>query len=59
MKNILYLFSLIILLSSCHSPIEVDMLVHDAQIYTVNENFEITEAMAIKDGKILAIGSNE
>lgn len=59
MKNILYLFSLIIVLNACHSPIEVDMLVHDAKIYTVNENFEMAEAMAIKDGKIIAIGNNE
>lgn len=59
MKNILYLFSFIIVLNSCQSPIEVDMLVHDAQILTVNENFEMAEAMAIKDGKIIAIGSND
>lgn len=59
MKNILYIFSILIILSSCNAPIEVDMLVHDAQIFTVNENFEMAEAMAIKDGKIVAIGTNE
>ncbi|NPD45023.1 MULTISPECIES: amidohydrolase [unclassified Lentimicrobium] len=59
MKNILYLFSFILFLSSCQTPIEVDMMVQDAKIYTINENFEMAEAMAIKDGKIIAIGSNE
>jgi predicted amidohydrolase YtcJ len=33
------------------------MIVHNARIYTVNANFDMAEAMAIKDGKIVAIGA--
>lgn len=33
------------------------MIVHNAKIYTVNESFSITEAMAIDKGKIIAIGA--
>jgi predicted amidohydrolase YtcJ len=35
---------------------EVDMIVHNAVIYTVNEQWEVAEAMAIDDGKIVKIG---
>lgn len=35
---------------------QVDLVIHNAKIYTVNDLFDITEAMAIKDGKIIAIG---
>lgn len=35
---------------------EADLIVHNARIYTVDEDFHIYEAMAIKDGIIVAIG---
>ncbi len=35
---------------------EVDMIVHNAVIYTVNEQWEVVEAMAIDDGKIVKLG---
>lgn len=35
---------------------QVDLVIHNAKIYTVNDAFDISEAMAIKDGKIVAIG---
>lgn len=35
------------------------MIVHHAKIYTVDSGFSVVEAMAIKDGKIVATGSNE
>jgi len=37
----------------------VDLIVHHAQIYTVNSEFGKAEAMAIQDGKIVAVGSND
>jgi len=37
--------------------IPADLLVFNAQIYTIDEQFLIQEAMAIKDGKILATGT--
>lgn len=36
----------------------VDLLVHHAKLYTVNDRFAVAEAMAVKDGKILAVGTN-
>lgn len=36
----------------------VDLLVHHARLYTVNDRFAVAEAMAVKDGKILAVGTN-
>ena len=37
--------------------IPADLLVYNAQIYTIDEQFLIQEAMAIKDGKVLATGT--
>lgn len=35
-----------------------DLIVSNATVYTVNKNFETAEAFAVKDGKILAIGTS-
>lgn len=40
---------------SC-SKEKVDLIIYNAHIYTVNENFDVAEAMAVRDGKIVAIG---
>ena len=37
--------------------LSADLLVYNAHIYTVDEHFLVKEAMAIRDGKILATGS--
>ena len=44
------------LLTGCSMKTEADLILRNAKIYTVDENFSIAEAIAIKDGKILAIG---
>lgn len=36
---------------------EADLIVSDAKIYTVNKDFQLAEALAVKDGKIIAIGN--
>ena len=33
-----------------------DLIVYNAKVYTVNENFDVAEAIAVKDGKILSVG---
>jgi predicted amidohydrolase YtcJ len=43
---------------SCHSKQPADLIVYHGKIYTVDSSFTITEAMAIKDGKILAVGKD-
>jgi predicted amidohydrolase YtcJ len=44
---------------SCTKKEAVDSIVINANIYTVNDNFDTAEAFAIKDGKIVAIGTTE
>ena len=48
----------VILLFSCHSRQPADLLVLHTRIYTVDSLFSTAQAMAIKDGKILATGSD-
>ena len=60
MKTIYFaLFSLFLLLmNSCYYTETADILIHNAKIYSVNDNFDVFEAMAIKDGKIIDMGPN-
>ncbi|MDX2047108.1 MAG: amidohydrolase [Chitinophagaceae bacterium] len=46
-------------LPACTSKIKVDMLVHHAIVYTVDSTFSIDEAIAVKDGRIEAVGKND
>ncbi|MFN7540352.1 MAG: amidohydrolase [Bacteroidota bacterium] len=57
MKQFLPLLSFFFLLSC--SKKQADMIVHHGVIYTVDSSFTVVEAMAIKDGKIVAKGSND
>ncbi len=56
MKKTLILICSVAILSSCVKFKTADLVVHNARIYTVNQEFEVAQAMAIKDGKIIAIG---
>lgn len=47
----------VILITSCSSKKKADLLVYNATIYTVDTAFSTAQAMAIKDGKILATGA--
>jgi len=42
---------------SCTKKEKVDTIVINANIYTVNDNFDKAESFAIKDGKIVAVGT--
>jgi len=44
-------------LSSCLMKEETDLIIHNATIYTVDNTFSKAAAMAVKDGKIIAIGA--
>lgn len=46
-----------ILMVSCQSKIEVDTILTGGKIYTVDLNFTIVQAVAIKDGKFFDTGS--
>jgi predicted amidohydrolase YtcJ len=58
MKNLqlLLLFATII---SCSKQEKAESIVINANVYTVNNNFDKIEAFAIKGGKIIGIGTNE
>jgi len=56
MKKIIYSLSLLLFFSSCKQQ-QVDLIVTNATIYTVNDAFSKAEAFAIKDGKFVAVGS--
>lgn len=47
------------LLASCQNLEPVDLLITHAKIYTIDEDFSVTQAMAIKDGKIVATGTRD
>lgn len=55
MKQFIYC-TLAILLTSCYQGDTADLIIHNAQIYTCDEDFHVYEAMAIRDGKILQLG---
>lgn len=57
MKFLAYL-SILVLLCSCSESKDADLIVYNAKVYTVDENFTIAEAFAVKDGRILASGSS-
>lgn len=60
MKRLILFFSLLVFIS-CNqkNKIAVDAIILDATIYTVNNSFDKASAMAVNDGKIVAIGSND
>ena len=57
MKNFLLPFFLFVQLITNAQKTAIDLLVYNAQIYTVDASFSIKEAMAINAGKIIAIGT--
>lgn len=46
-------------LAACRGTSEADLLIYNAQIYTVDTAFSLAQAMAVKDGKILEVGTSE
>ncbi len=58
MKN-LFIFIIILFFASCKNADKADTIIHHAVIYTVDAAFTIAEAMAMKDGKIIAVGTND
>lgn len=56
MKKLISLFCMMILFSNCKQQ-QVDLIIFNANIYTVDKNFSKASAFAIKNGKFLDIGS--
>lgn len=59
MRNLLFIFLTCLLFSSCHTMNKVDLIVHNAVIYTVDPEFSIAQAFAVKDHRIVAVGTDE
>ncbi len=61
MKRAVFLFlvSFTILFSCSSQKKQADLIVHNAKVYTVDETFATQEAFAVKDGKFIAVGTNE
>lgn len=57
-NNLKFLILVSLLATSCISKENVDLIIHNGTIYTLNAYFDIDEAIAIKEGKILASGKN-
>lgn len=48
-----------VFMSSCNNQKQqIDLIVFNAKVYTVDESFTVQEAFAIKDGKFIAVGTN-
>src|SRR5688572_2094782 len=56
--EILSCLAVLCLLASCTKQ-QADLLVHHAVVYTVDSSFRIAESFAVKDGKIIAVGSDK
>ncbi|MGB1449647.1 MAG: amidohydrolase [Flavobacteriaceae bacterium] len=58
MKNRYALILLSFVLFSCNNY-DADLIIHNAAVYTVNDNFDVASALVVKDGKILAVGEDD
>ena len=59
MKKLLVLLFIATIFSCESEKTEVDTIVINANVYTVNSEFDKAEAFAIKDGKFIEIGSSK
>lgn len=60
MKLLKYIsFSLVSILLSCESKKEVDLIVTNAKVYTVDEGFQMATAFAVSNGRFVAIGTDD
>jgi predicted amidohydrolase YtcJ len=57
--NRLVFLLITLLFFNCETKTEVDLIVTNANIYTVNDQFDKAEAFAVLDGKFLAVGNSE
>lgn len=58
-KFLIFNLSFLLLIVSCNSKKMADTVYYNGTVYTVDSNFVIAQAFAVKDGKILDVGTNE
>ena len=54
--SIIFIIICVVTFSSCNSKKKVDSIFYNATIYTVNDSFEVCDAIAIHKGKIVFVG---
>jgi predicted amidohydrolase YtcJ len=60
LKTLFNFLGIALLLASCSKEKEaVDLVVHHARIYSVDSAFTVYEALCVKDGKIVKLGTNK
>ncbi len=60
MKYILLFSFLMAFLFACNSPKkQVDLIIYNAKVYTIDSNFTVQESFAVKNGKFVAVGSSD
>lgn len=59
MKSYLAILTAVIFLSACNFKPKADTLFYNGKVVTMNAQMQITEAFAVKDGKILETGSTK
>ncbi len=57
MKKLLYILTAITFFSCQQDKEQADLIITNANIYAVDSDFSKAEAFAVKDGKIIAVGS--
>jgi len=59
MKYIVLFLCSFLVLQSCNTKTDADLIITNANVYTVDDAFSKAEAMAVTDGKIVAIGTTK
>lgn len=57
LKTLVAVVGITFLLTSCYKTEKADLVVHNATIYSADENFTTYQAMAIRDGEIIELGA--
>ncbi|MCF8308520.1 MAG: amidohydrolase [Bacteroidales bacterium] len=53
------LFVVLVLTTSCQKMEKADLIVKNASVYTVNADFSVQSSFAVKDGKFVAVGTDQ
>ena len=54
-----FIASILTFMTSCNQKTPVDLIIHNANIYTVDEDFSKAQAFAVKNGKFVAVGDEK
>ena len=54
--TLVFIAAILTFMTSCNPKTPVDLIVHNANIYTVDNDFSKAQAFAVKDGKFVAVG---